>query len=201
MIKYKHHLKYYVVTHQIIGKTTDLQKKLTKLLLPTIMQIINELDVLLTKGMIKAERMIKKYGLQFLLSSILAISIIELAIWKLINSELKGNTSRDTKIHQLTTRLHNLDNSYTTKKIKYERTHMKIINKHIKKASKNLKKIQKKSYNIREDYLKEKLQETKIDGNKKNVTYLSNLILTEYQQRIHRRIKHHTNQSNSSGIK
>ena len=73
---------------------------------------------------------------------------------------------------------------------------MKIINKHIKKASKNLKKIQKNSCNIREDYLKEKLQETKIDGNKKNFTYLSNLILTEHQQRIHRRIKHHTNQRN-----
>ena len=49
--------------------------------------------------------------------------------------------------------------------------------------------------------MKEKLQETKIDSNKKNVTYLSNLFLTEHQQRIHRRIKHHTNQSKSSGIK
>ena len=43
---------------------------------------------------------------------------------------------------------------------------MKIINKHIIKLSKNLKKIQKYSYNILEDYLKEKVQETKIDGNK-----------------------------------
>ena len=102
------------------------------------MQIINKLDVLLTKGMIKAERMIKKCGLQFLLSSILAISIIELAIWKLINSALKGNTSRDTKIHQLTTRLHNLDNSYTTNTINHERTNINIINKHIITASKKL---------------------------------------------------------------
>ena len=86
--------------------------------------------------------MIKKYGPQFPWSPILAISIIELAIWKLIKSALKTNTSRDTEIHQLTTRLHNLDNSDTTNNINYERTNMKTINKYIIKANKNLNKIQ-----------------------------------------------------------
>ena len=76
------------------------------------------------------------------MSPILVISIIELAIWKLIKEALK-KSSRDTKIHQLTTRLRNLDNSYNTNTINHERTHMKIINKHIIKARKNLKKIQK----------------------------------------------------------
>ena len=85
--------------------------------------------------------------------------------------------------------------------INHERKNMKTINKHIIKASKNLKKIQKKSHNIREDYLKEKVQEAKIDGNKKKFIYLSNLILIEHQQQMHRRIKHHTNQRKSSSIK
>ena len=78
---------------------------------------------------------------------------------------------------------------------------MKIINKHIIKLSKNLKKIQKYSYNILEDYLKEKVQEAKIDGNKKHFTYLSNLILIKHKQQIYCRIKYHINQSKSSGIK
>ena len=146
--------------------------------------------------MIKVERMIKKYGPQFPWLPILAISIIKLAIWKLIKSALK-NTSRDTKIHQLTTRLHNLDNSYTTNTINHERTNIKIINKHIINSSKNLKQMQKKY----EDYFKEKVQEAKIDGNNKHFTYLSNLIFIEHQQHMHRRIKHYTNQSKSSGIK
>ena len=43
--------------------------------------------------------MIKKYGPQFPWSPILAIPIIEFAIWKLIQSALKTNVSRDAKIH------------------------------------------------------------------------------------------------------
>ena len=49
--------------------------------------------------------------------------------------------------------------------------------------------------------MKKKVQETRIDGNKKHDTYLSNLILIEHQQQMHRHIKHHTHQSKSSGIK
>ena len=78
---------------------------------------------------------------------------------------------------------------------------MKIINKHIIKASKNLKKIQQKSHNIREDYLKEKGREAKIDDNRKHYTYFSNIILIEHQQQIHRRIKHPTHQRKSSATK
>ena len=93
--------------------------------------------------MIKVERMIKKYGLQFLWSPTLAISIIELTIWKLIKSALKTNTSRDTKIQKITNRLHKLDNSYTTDITNHERKNMKVINKCIIKASKNLKNSKK----------------------------------------------------------
>ena len=78
---------------------------------------------------------------------------------------------------------------------------MKIINKHINQSSKLLKTIPKKSRTIREGYLKEKLQEAKVDGNKKHYQYLSNLILIEHQQQMHSRIKHHTHQRTSSSIK
>ena len=151
--------------------------------------------------MIKAERMITKYGPQFPWSPKLAIAIIELAIWKLIKSALKTKTSRDTKITKLTSRLQSLDTTYSSHIINHERTNMKIINKHITQASQSLKKIQKNSRTIREDYLKEKVQEAKLDGNKKHYQYLSNLIIIEHQQQMHRRIKHHTHQRKSSGIK
>ena len=78
---------------------------------------------------------------------------------------------------------------------------MKTINKHIIQASKNLKTIQKQSLTIREDYLKEKVQEAKIDGNKKHYQYLSNLVIIEHQKQMYRRIKHYTHQRKSSGIK
>ena len=119
------------------------QKKFNNTITSNDHVIINKLDVLLTKGMIKVERMIKKYGLQFPWSPTLAISIIELTIWKLIKSVLTTNTSRDTKIQKITNRLHKLDNSYTTNITNYELKIMKIINKDIIKAIKNLKKIQK----------------------------------------------------------
>ena len=71
-------------------QAAELQKKLiNNSITSTDHIIINKLDALLTKGMIKIERMIKKCGPQFPWSPKLAISIIELAIWKLIKSALK----------------------------------------------------------------------------------------------------------------
>ena len=202
VLSYKRHLKKFVVHHKIIEQATAIQKKLVnKSITPKDHIIINKLDVLLTKGMNKAERMITKYGPQFPWSPKLAIAIIELAIWKLIKSALKTKTSRDIKIIKLTSRLQSLDTTYSSHIINHERTNMKIINKNITQASQSLKKIQKNSRTIREDYLKEKVQEAKIDSNKKHYQYLSNLILIEHQQQMHRRIKHHTHQRKSSGIK
>ena len=57
---------------------------------------------------------------------------------------------------------------------------MKIINKHITQSSQSLKTIQKNSRTTREDYLKEKVQEEKIDGDKSHFQYLSNLILIDH---------------------
>ena len=114
---------------------------------------------------------------------------------------IKNKTSRDTKITKLTSRLQSLDTTYSSYIINHERTNMKIINKHITQSSQSLKTIQKHSRTLREYYPKEKVQEEKIDGNKKQDQYVSNLILIEHQQYMHRRIKYHTHQRKSSGIK
>ena len=78
---------------------------------------------------------------------------------------------------------------------------MKSINNKIKTLTNNLKSIKKNSRVLRVTFLKERILEAKLDDNKKHVTYLTNLILTEHQQQMHRSIKHHTKQKQSSGIK
>ena len=67
VINYKRHLKYYVVNHRIIEHADELQKKLINNSITSTDRIINnKLDVLLTKGMIKAERVIKNTVPSFL---------------------------------------------------------------------------------------------------------------------------------------
>ena len=144
VLNYKRHLQRFVVNHQILEQATKIQKKLVNKSITSKDHItINKLDALLTKGMIKAERMMTKYGPQFPWSPKLAIAIIELAIWKLIKSALKTKTSRDTKITKLTSRPQSLYTTYPTHITNHERTNMKIINKHITQASQSLKKIKK----------------------------------------------------------
>ena len=48
---------------------------------------------------------------------------------------------------------------------------------------------------------KERIQEAQLDDNLKHAKYLSNLMIIEHQQKIHRSIKHHTHNNKSSGIK
>ena len=67
VIKYKRHLKLYVVTHRIIEQAAEIQKQLVNnSIISKYHIIINKLYVLLTKIMIKAEWMIKKTVPSFL---------------------------------------------------------------------------------------------------------------------------------------
>ena len=66
VLSYKRHLQSFVVHHKIIEQATEIQKKLVnKSITSKDYIIINKLDTFLTKSMIKAERMITKYGPQF----------------------------------------------------------------------------------------------------------------------------------------
>ena len=40
------------------------------------------------------------------------------------------------------------------------------------------------------------MQESKIDGNNKHFKYIANLIVIEYQQQMHRHIRHHARKQN-----
>ena len=131
--------------------------------------------------MVKAERMIKKFNPQFPWSLILVTANLELSIWKLIKSELKTTTFHANKPQQLTSRLYHLDNTYPEQISTHERQNMNLINNKLKKWNKTLKDIQRNSRTIREDYLNQKMKETKIDGNKAHYKYVSNSIIIEHQ--------------------
>ena len=92
-MKYKQHLKHIVINKHVIEKAKILQAKLnTNSITSNDFTKMNELYNLLTSGMLKAERMIVRVGLQYPWSPTLAIAILQLSIWKLIKSE--KNTSR-----------------------------------------------------------------------------------------------------------
>ena len=78
---------------------------------------------------------------------------------------------------------------------------MKSINNKIKTLTNNLKSIKKNSRVLRVAFLNDRILEAKLDDNKNHVIYLTNLILIEHQQQMHRSIKHNTKQAQPSGIK
>ena len=64
VVKYKQHLKHIVISKLVIEKAKILQAKLnTNSITPNDFTKINELDNLLTSGMLKAKRMIVRVGL------------------------------------------------------------------------------------------------------------------------------------------
>ena len=144
VVKYKQHLQNIVSNKLVVEKAKLLQEKLnTNSITSNDFKQINDLDNILTLEMLKIERMIIRDGLQFPWSPALAIAILQLSIWRLIMSELKIKTSRQTKLQQLTTRLHNLDSQYPSSLIPYTNNNMKAINKKIKTFTTNLKTIKK----------------------------------------------------------
>ena len=119
----------------------------------------------------------------------------------LIKSELKTKTSRQPKLQKITTRLHNLDSQYPSSLIPYTNNNMKAINKKIKIFTTDLSTIKKNSRVLCYAFLKERIIEAKLDNNQKYVSYLSNLLIIEHQQQMHRSVKHNTKQQQSSGLK
>ena len=61
VINYKRHIRAYVDKYKMIEQATAIHKKIVKKYFSNDYNNINKPDVLLTTGMIKAERMIKKY--------------------------------------------------------------------------------------------------------------------------------------------
>ena len=65
------------------------------------MKEINDLDELITKGMLASEEKIKKRQNHYPLSPTLEKSILEVSLWKLIISKIKNDVSKETQIQMI----------------------------------------------------------------------------------------------------
>ena len=100
--KYKGYLFKYIKDNKLYERISILQTKLKdKSLTIKEMNNINNIDEMMTKGMLKAEQQIKIRGKLHPWSPTLTNAILELHIWKIIMSEIKNKTNKQTKIKMI----------------------------------------------------------------------------------------------------
>ena len=91
VITYKEHLRDFTTTHKIFDRIDAIQCKLAKdILRLEDMKEINDLDTLITRGMIASESKISKRQNQYPWSPTLDQAILVVSLWKLITSEIKN---------------------------------------------------------------------------------------------------------------
>ena len=96
VITYKEHLREFTTTHHIFDRINKLNHKLSKEQLKLYDMIeINDLDDLITKGMIASENKILKRQNQYPSSPTLEQAILEVSLWKLIKSEINNEVSKE----------------------------------------------------------------------------------------------------------
>ena len=102
IVTYKEHLREFTTTHHIFNRINNLKHKLSKEQLKIEdMKEINDLDDLITKGMLASENKILKRQNQYLWSPTLEQSILEVSLWKLITSEIKKDVSKEMQIQRI----------------------------------------------------------------------------------------------------
>ena len=69
---------------------------------------------------------------------------------------------------------------------------MKTINKILRLSTNKLKQMKITSKTLQDDVLKMKIEESKLDDNNTHVNYLSNLLIIEHQQQMHKFMKYFT---------
>ena len=132
VITYKDHLRDFTNTHKIFDRIDSIQSKLEKdILILDDMVEINDLDTLITRGMIASENKIKKRQNQYPWSPILDQAILSVSLWKLITSEIKNEVSKEMQIQRI---LRLLDTTPTI-----ERHDIKIVIQNLRTAKTSLK--------------------------------------------------------------
>ena len=99
------------------------------------MKEINDLDTLITKGMIASENKIRKRQNQYPWSPTLDQAILVVSLWKLITFEIKNEVSKEMQIQRF---LRLLDTTPTI-----ERHDIKVVLPYLRAAKKSLKQIQR----------------------------------------------------------
>ena len=96
----------FTTTHKFFDRTNKLNDKLLKdQPTPDDMKEINDLNDLITKGMLASEGKIKKRQNHYPCFPILEQTIFEVSLWKLIISEIKNEVSKEMKIQRIISQL------------------------------------------------------------------------------------------------
>ena len=109
---------------------------------------INDLDDLITKGMIASENKILKRQNQYLWSPKLEKAILEVSLWKIITSEIKNDISKEMHIQQI---IGQLDAPPLL-----ERKSIKVVINYLRNAKKSLMQIQREVRHYREKIFNKK---------------------------------------------
>ena len=96
MVTYKAYLREFTTTHKIFDRINKLNHKLSKAqLILDDMKEVNDLDDLITKGMITSENKILKRQNQYPWSPTLEQAIMGVSLWKIIKSEINNEVSKE----------------------------------------------------------------------------------------------------------
>ena len=149
VITYKEHLRDFTNTHHIFDRINNLKHKLTKEQLKIDdMKEINDLDYLITKGMIASENKTLKRQNQYPWSLTLEQAILEVSLWKLIKSEIKNEVSKEMQIQRIIVQL--------DAPPLLERKSIKVVINYLRKSKKSLMQIQREVKHYREKIFNKK---------------------------------------------
>ena len=109
------------------------------------MKEINDLDDLITKGMLASEGKIRKYLNHYPWYPILEQVILEVNLWKLIISEIKNEVSKEIQIQRIISQLE--------APLPTERNSIKVVVNYLRIAKKSLKQIQTDTTNHYEIFI------------------------------------------------
>ena len=102
VITYKEHLRDFTTSNRIFDRIDTIKSKLVKdTLRVEDMKEINDLDALITKGMIASENKTRKRQNQYPWSPTLEQAILEVSFWKLTTSEIKNEVSKEMQIQRI----------------------------------------------------------------------------------------------------
>ena len=172
---YKTNLSKYILKHNIINQVNTIQDKIeSKTLNSSDQQYLNEIDQLITKGMLFSEYKIKFPKFTHPWSPILAVAILSVSIFKLYLSSVKNTVIKTTIIDRLYDKLLSYDTPNLPPKL--DTDDKEIINNKLKEAFKNLTSIKRNASKYRQDHLQARVEEADLVGNDKLSYYIRRLL-------------------------
>ena len=145
---------------------------------------VDEIDEIITTGMLQAEKLIRFHRGNHTWSPILVNAILDVQLWKITLSITLNKQPRQKAIDNIITCMTHYNHTPENMHCK----NIKLISKYLRYSTKQLKDIKRDAANHRETHLTQLTDEESILGNIKHARYLRNLIIIEQQVALHKKI-------------